>query len=144
MTTDQTTAEQDVTPAAPDNIPEREITFKGRSMWVRLPSPGALLVWERTIKKLQTLPDGGWNGQEVILALERARRIVDSLLVNKADIEWLDDQMLTDDIGLEETADIIKMTIKAFAPAEGEGNREDRRAAKKATPKKARRKVPTA
>lgn len=120
--------------------PELEISFAGRQLWVKMPSPEQLLVWKRTLVQLQGADVTGWNGEQVMKALERTRKIIDSLLVHETDKEWLDDEMLAGTIGLMDTAGIINGTVEAFATAAEEGgNRETRRAAK--PKKKATRKV---
>jgi hypothetical protein len=130
--------------AAPNVMPEQEITFMGRKLWVRMPSPEQLLVWRRTLRQLQEAETKDWNAEQVMIALERTRKIIDSVLVNKADVTWLDDEMLEGNIDLTGTAKIINMTVETFADAAAEeGNRETRRAAKKATAKKATRKKAT-
>lgn len=136
--------EEQSTPAAEAvTIPEQEITFKGRQIWVKMPTPEQLLVWKRTIRSLQDVQDAtDWTGEQVMRALERTRLIIDSVLANNVDKEWLDDEMLAGTLGLMETAAIINQTVAAFADAaEGEGNRETKRAAKKTTAKKAVRKA---
>jgi hypothetical protein len=120
--------------------PEKEIDFQGRTMWVRLPRPEALLVWKRTLIKLQNLNTSDWGGDEVMAALERTRKIIDSLLVHEIDKDWLDDEMLASRVGLMETARIIHLTVEAY---QSDDNREARRAAKKAPAKKATRKKAT-
>jgi hypothetical protein len=124
--------------AAPAPMPEQEITFAGRTLWVRMPSPEQLLVWKRTLRQLQGADVSGWNADQVMRALERTRSIIDSVLAHEVDRDWLDDEMLAGTVGLMETAKIITLTVEAFAAAaEAEGNRETRRAAKKAARKKA-------
>jgi hypothetical protein len=123
-------------------MPEQEIEFAGRTLWVKMPSPEQLLVWKRTLRKLQGAEVEGWNGEQVMAALERTRSIIDSVLAHDVDKDWLDDEMLAGRVGLKDTAQIIQGTVEAFAAAaEAEGNRETRRAAaKKAPAKKAARK----
>lgn len=126
--------EQEVTPEV---VPELPLDFRGREIFVKMPSPEQLLVWKRTLNQLQGAEVDGWNGVQVMRALERTRLIIDSVLANQVDKDWLDDEMLAGNIGLMETAEIINMTAKAFADAaEGEGNRETQRAATKKTPAK--------
>jgi hypothetical protein len=144
MTEQGTEAEE---AAAPEMPPELEIEFRGRRMWTRLPKPEQILVWKRTLRQLQDADVEGWNAEQVMNALERTRRIIDSVLVNSEDVTWLDDEMLDGRIDLRGTAEIIQMTVEAYAEAaEREkaenGTRAERRAAKKTTGKKAR-KAPT-
>jgi hypothetical protein len=122
--------------------PELEIQFRGRAIWVKMPTPEQLLVWKRTLRQLQDAEIKSWNAEQVMIALERTRRIIDSVLVNETDVVWLDDEMLGGNLTLLDTAQIIQSTVDRFADeAKAEGNRETRRA--KAAPKKARRKAPT-
>lgn len=146
------TTEQAEEVPAPDEMPmELEIPFifsgtNGaeirRTMWVRMPRPEQLLVWQRTVDRLTNAPiNASWTGSEVMAALERLRKIVDSLLVNKADIDWVDDQFLDGTLTFQTLTPFIPATTLAFQQAAAEtGNREERRAAKKAAPKKATRK----
>lgn len=137
------TEQTEATSAQPEVMPEQEIEFKGRKLWVKMPSPEQLLVWKRTLKQLQNDVTAGWNGEQAMKALERTRLIIDSVLAHEADKEWLDDEMLAGTVGLMETGAILNLTVEAFAAAaEAEGNRETRRAAAKKTApaKKAARK----
>jgi hypothetical protein len=132
------------TEAEEATTPELEIEFMGRTLWVRLPKPEQLLVWKRTLKQLQGAEVDGWNAEQVMAALERTRRIIDSVLVNPVDVTWLDDEMLDGRVDLKGTAEIINKTVEAYAEAaEREkaehGTRAERRDAAK---KKAARKAP--
>lgn len=128
------------TEAAPDDRPEREIQFQGRDIWVRMPSPEALLVWKRTLVQLQGADGSDWNGEQMMAALERLRKIIDSVILHEVDKTWLDDGMLDGTVKLVDTAAIITKAVESFGATD---NRESRRAAaKKATPaKKAVRKA---
>lgn len=129
-------------PSADNLPPELEIQFNGRSLWVRLPKPEQLLIWKRTMRQLQDAAVRDWNAEQAMIALERVRKIIDSILVNKVDVTWLDDEMLEGNVGLQEAATIVQMTVDAYVQAaESEGNRGTRRATKK-TAKKAARKAP--
>jgi len=117
---------------------EKEIEFSGRTLWVRVPTPEQLLVWKRTLGKLQGAEVEGWNGEQVMAALERTRKIIDSVLVHETDKDWLDDQMLDGNLGLIETAQIIQLTVEAF---QADDNRAARRAARKPAKKATRKKA---
>lgn len=135
LMTEQTEAPAD------DGILEREITFRDRAIWVRMPAPEQILVWKRTLKQLQAADIQGWNGEQVMAALERTRLIIDSVLLHQIDKDWLDDEMLAGTLKLQETSQIILLAVEAFNAPE---NRADRRAAAKRAPaKKASRKAPT-
>lgn len=123
-------------------VPELPVMFMGREIFCRMPSPEQLIVWQRTVRRLTEAPlDASWTGSEVMEALERLRKIIDSLMVNRADVNWLDDQFLEETVTFKDLAPFITDVTKAFATAAEEtGNRETRRAAKKTPAKKAARK----
>lgn len=139
MTTDPATEGAD-----PTQI-ELPVMLLDREIYCHMPSPEQLLVWQRTVRRLTEAPmDASWTGSEVMNALERLRKIIDSLMVNRADRDWLDDQFLDETITFKDLAPFITKVTEAFArAAEEEGNRADRRAAKKAPAKKAARKKVT-
>lgn len=111
------------------------VPLKGREITVSRPTPEQLLVWQRTVRRLTDAPaDATWSGTEAMAALERARRIVDSLIVHPADVDWLDDRFLDKTVTFQDLAPFINDAITAFNDADAQaGNRETRRAAKKAT-----------
>lgn len=138
MTTEQETPEQDWLPV------ELPVPFQGREIFVRMPRPEQLLVWQRTLNKLGNLQAGtSWTGDEVMVALERLRKIVDSLVVNKADVEWLDDRFLEGSLTFAELAPFITDAVAVYQKFANENapNREARRAAEKPAKKAARKKA---
>jgi hypothetical protein len=130
------TTEQEHAPADPQR-PERQIVFRGREMWVRPPKAEQILVLQRTMRQLQQVNGQDWTGHQVLAAAERLRKIVDAVIVHRTDIDFLDDLMLEGELDIQESVEIVKMTIDVFAE---DGNREQRRAtAKKAPARKAAR-----
>lgn len=116
-----------------------------REIYARMPSPEQLLVWQRTVDRLTKAPvDASWTGSEVMNALERLRKIVDSIIVNRADVDWMDDRFLDGTLDFKGLAPFIADTTTTFAEyADAQfSNREERRAVKKTPAKKATRKAP--
>ena len=138
------TTEQAAAPADDEEItvPEVEVQFMGRTIWTHMPSPEQLLVWDRTVRNLtEAPPDETWTGSQVMKSLDRLRRIVDTILVNKADVEWMDDQFLDGTLTFKGLAPFIALVVDAFADAAEEANATSNRAARRAKPaKKATRK----
>jgi hypothetical protein len=137
MTTEQATTEPEA--EVPVELP---VMLLDREIYSRMPSPEQLIVWQRTIKRLEDAPmDASWTGSEVMAALERLRKIVDTLIVNRADVDWLDEQFLDETITFQTLAPFITNVVTAFQEfAAAQGNRETRRATKKTVAKKATRK----
>jgi hypothetical protein len=119
-------------------VPEREITFKDRQIWVKMPSPEQLLVWKRTLARLQNTEN--WTGESVLAALERLRLIIDSTILNRVDIDWMDDEMLAGRLEMSELTQVVTQAVAAFGEDEPV-NRAARRAKKAAPAKKATRKA---
>lgn len=141
--------EQDVAAEPADETPvELPVLLLDREIFVRMPTPEQLLVWERTVKRLTQAPvDASWTGSQVMAALERLRTIVDSLMANSADVDWLDDQFLAKKLDFQGLAPFIANVVTAFqefaaAQLQANGTRAEKRAAapaKKAARKKAAR-----
>jgi len=126
---------------------ELPITLLDREIYVRMPSPEQLLVWQRTVNRLTEAPvNASWTGSEVMNALERLRKIVDSIMVNRIDVDWLDDQFLAKTVDFRRLAPFITDVTTAFqeyaeAQTQANGTRAEKRAAKKTPAKKATRKA---
>jgi hypothetical protein len=112
----------------------RVVQFMGRDFAAVLPEPEQILVWKRTMDRLKS-HTGSWSGEQALAALDRIRKIIDSILT-PADIDWLDDQMLQRDpetgrsrFTLENAHGLLMAVITEFQI----NNREDRREAAKAT-----------
>lgn len=139
--------EQEETPGGVEQPTiELPVMLLDREIYVTMPTPEQLLVWQRTIKRLTTAPtNASWTGSEVMAALERLRIIVDSIIVNRADIDWLDDRFLDKTIDFQGLAPFIEKATIAFqeyadAQIREHGTRAETRAAKKVPAKKATRK----
>lgn len=127
------TTEDETPPASP----ELPVKLLDREIYVRMPTPEQLLVWQRTLDRLTTAPvDATWTGSQVMMSLERLRKIIDSIIVNKADVEWMDDAFLEGTLDFQRLAPFLTDVTGAFASAAEAPNREAKRAAKKAARKK--------
>lgn len=119
-------------------MPVLPITFRGREMHVTMPTPSQLAVWRRILVRLQNTPEASWTADAVVDSLAKLHRIVETILVERADKDWLEDELLDGRLDFPGLAPIITEATEAFQEAAAkEGNREDRRAAKKAPAKKA-------
>jgi hypothetical protein len=138
--------EQEGAETAQEEAPvELPVILRDREIFVRMPTPEQLLVWQRTVTRLTEAPvNASWTGSEVMAALERLRKIVDTMMVNRADRDWLDDQFLEGTLDFKGLAPFITDVTTAFqefaaAQVQETGTRAERRAkpAKKAARKKA-------
>lgn len=121
-------------------LPTVEINFKGREIHARHPSPEQLLVWQRTLDKLANANMADWNGAQVIASLRRLRMIVDSVLANPVDIDWIDDEMLAGRFTLNECVEMLMRVVQEFQKPT---NRAARREKKFSESMPARRKAPS-
>lgn len=123
--------------AAPPSAPERLITFRERQMVVTFPSPDKLLVIKRSAARIAAMPENDWTAPEVMRAAEQAYRVVESLLADRADREWIEDQIMDGAMDLEQSMEIIRLALEAF------GQDDDSKASVGPAPRKraARRKV---
>ena len=127
----------------------RPVEYMGRTFNSVLPTPEQILVWKRTMERLGGATEEEmlkWTGEQTLAALDRIRKIIDSV-VSQADVEWLDDQMLQLDPATGESRFTFRHAHGLLLTIVQEfqiNNREDRRAAKAAAEPapRARRKAP--
>lgn len=127
-------------PEAPEGLemPVLPITFRGREMHVTMPTPSQLAVWRRILQRLQNTEESSWTADAVVDSLAKLHRIVETILVEQADKNWLEDELLDGTLDFPGLAPIITQATEAFQKAAAEnGNREERRAATKTPAKKA-------
>lgn len=115
--------------------PKGEITYRGRTMKVRRPTPEQLMVWKRIAEQgLAVAADEQANpGQlcaecggegcdtchntgkahtaKVMKLFDRALRIIASVLVDEADRDWLEDQLLDGTVNLNAAGEIVTLAV---------------------------------
>lgn len=113
------------TPAvAPAVEPDRltaTITFAGRDLPVVMPRPEQLAIWQRTLSRLGNADLTAMTGAEVGQLINRSIRIVETVLADPADHEWLEDQLLDGGMSLADAANIVTAALAALG-AGGEPN----------------------
>jgi hypothetical protein len=125
-----------------------EVPFKGRTLHMNMPTPEQILVWRRTVKRFEGLDATQIStAAEALDAVDRCVRIVTSLFALRKDVDWLDDEMLEKNVTFGDVIILFGNTVESFGAMAREAsgaddNRESRRAAAKATPKKVTRKRP--
>jgi hypothetical protein len=109
------------------------IPFHGRNILVSTPTGEQLVIYRRISLQFQALEaqqnrDGGISGEDALRHMDRATRLIQSVMVNTYDREWLEDEMLMGNITLEKAADILTEAFAALKKsAAQQGNRQARR-----------------
>lgn len=81
-----------------DGHPTTAIEFEGRRMLVRRPSIEQIAMYRRTAKQMEALKDRDITtpkqGEDVVRIFDRAARMIESVLVDDDDREWVQDQLM--------------------------------------------------
>jgi hypothetical protein len=134
----------DPAPAGPDAAnpaPSGRILFQGRTMRVHNVSIEQIGVWRRIVRQFEGAdePLPADASDEVVMArsqrlqrlLDRTFDIILSMLVDEADIEWVETQLLTHELTLNQAVKIITLAIEEFkarqAPTNGPVRRDKAR-----------------
>ncbi len=131
------------------------ITFHGRSMRVHSLSVEQIGVWRRVARQFETanepLPSRATDQmvetrkKHLARALDRAMEIILTVLVDESDQDWVETQLLTRRLSLNEAVKIISLAIEDFTArnsAEDNAEAPDRnRAQRRAADAKARRRA---
>lgn len=116
--------------ATPTEEP-KTITFLGRTMAVKLPTPDQIVAWESLLRRLKALDPETATGEQALKLLSRSNRIVDSLIVDDDDKEWLEDGRIDGTVTTENSQQIVLDALKAYEmDAPEPANRAARRARK--------------
>jgi hypothetical protein len=118
------------------------ITFMGREMAVRRPSPEQVALWPRIARRIEErqgdldeTPRDGESPQDVVARVNAAAEgmvgrlldLITSVLVEAPDREWIEDQMATGKLRLAPSEDtpaaysILSMAVQHFAAKDGTG-----------------------
>lgn len=124
----------------PEQAPEETapkkhfLTIRGNQVEIGGSDPTQLAMIRLTANRLSRLDPNNTSNDEAIRVYEKVIQIVTSIMVDRADRDWVEDLLIRKEMGLEEATQIMSQAAEEWA---GEGNREQRRAKKTATRKKA-------
>lgn len=108
-------APRKVAAPAAEQVPADErktIVFQKRTIAVRLPTPDQLVAFRRVFARLESARATEMDGERALALLERAAKVVDTVIADEVDRDWLDDQRLE---GAATTEDIMPIIINAIS-----------------------------
>lgn len=100
--------------AEPEQSDHATILLRGRSMRVVMPRAEQLAIWARTGARLRSIDLATLDVTEVSKLINRTIRVVESVLPDPADHEWLEDQMLDAGMALPEAVSIVTLALDAL------------------------------
>jgi hypothetical protein len=118
---------------------ETDVIWRDRTIRVRPPTLEQLTIYRRLARKFHLLSEQNSKPDAEPMSLEeatghydRAIKLVTSVMVHPADVEWLEDEMLEGRIRLPDAADLMQKAIGALADAntDAQPNRAARRKAR--------------
>lgn len=104
-------------PVVTDDAPvvaNETITFEGRSMSVRMPDAEQLVAWDSLTRKVQRRDPDTVTMADAVKFTSQLYVIIESLLVDPDDVDWLWEMRATRKIDLEKASAIITDALKAF------------------------------
>lgn len=123
--------------ATPDGMVEQtDITWRGRTIRVKLPTIEQMTMYRRLARRFQELGEAAnapgaepMDMEEATGHYDRAVKLITSILVNRVDLEWLEDEMLEGKVRLPDAAELMRLAISELGERNApEPNREQRRA----------------
>lgn len=115
------------------DVATETVTFRGRTMKAVQPEPEQLVVWQLTQKRLENLDPATATNQQVATLIGRALRVIQSVLADDADKDWIEDQILDKTLNLTGAMPIITTALTMFAEKHRGQNSGTARAAGKGT-----------
>lgn len=111
--------------AAPDPMDAvTPVPFKGRTIMVKLPTPEQLTMYRRLSRQFQDMARTGaaehMELDEALRQLDRATRLVQSVMADADDREWLEDMLLEGNVKMEECSTLLREAFTALNKAHEE------------------------
>lgn len=106
-------APQAAEPPAEKSLPAGTIRFMGREIAVAPPTAERMVVWKNTVDRLSVF-NASMPKDEQMRLLGRAVKVIQSVMANVDDQDWLDDQLLDGTLTLEQAADIITLAVDEY------------------------------
>jgi hypothetical protein len=100
--------------AAPAVAEPKTVTFGGRDLTVSMPTPEQLAVWQRTARRMTGVDPATMTGEEAMKLLDRGLKVIQSVLPNPDDRDWLEDELLDGNLTLEAAAGIVTAAVAAY------------------------------
>jgi hypothetical protein len=105
-----------------EDLPEADVEWNGRTWRVRLPSLEQLTIYRRLNAQFQEIgiaqakPDAApMSLDQATKYFDRALKLITSILVNSADIEWLEDEMLEGRLTLTKASGLMREAFEKLA-----------------------------
>lgn len=102
-----------IPPAGPKPAKPGTIVFRGRTIRVNKPTESQLAVWQRIANRYADL-DPAKDQSKAGEILNRYFVIVESVLADTADRDWVEDHLLGGDMDLTEMAQIVTKTVDHY------------------------------
>lgn len=121
--------------------PKGTIVFRGRTMAVRRPEAEQIAVWKRIADRAAAFRDesdtpklcpeckgsgcetchntGSAHTTTVLKMFDRALKIINSVLVDEADRDWIEDQLLEGQVDLQGAAEIVSLAVRQMTASAG-------------------------
>lgn len=95
------------------DVATETVTFRGRTMKVVQPEPEQLVVWQLTVRRLEGIESVTTTEQATTL-IGRALRVIQSVLANDVDRDWVEDQILDKKLDLTGAVPIVITALTMF------------------------------
>jgi hypothetical protein len=103
----------DAKPAPPSRA-YKTVTLKGRAIQVRKPDADQLLVWDRVLQRIETMAAAAETANQIRRLVNKCDIIINALIVNEEDQDWLENQQLAGTLNLREAGSIVLKALEAY------------------------------
>ena len=100
-------------PAPAPDLP-KTVTVKGRVIEVCRPTDEQLFAWDRVLRKLERAAKEIENANQARRLMEKCDAIINSVIANEEDRDWLEDGQLDGSLTLQDAGHIVLDALKAY------------------------------
>ncbi len=92
----------------------KTVTFQGRQIAVKCPTEEQIFAWERLLTKMETMTKEAATIDTARTLLNRCNKIIDSVIADPADREWMEDGRLDGTVNMKDAAQIVIDALAAY------------------------------
>lgn len=98
----------------PEKVTPRTVTLKGRVIEVKRPTDEQLFAWDHVLRRMEAMGEHIENADQARKLISKCMSIINAVIVNEDDRDWLEDGRLDGSITLSDAGALVLDALKVY------------------------------